>query len=82
MIKMTGPAFKLGEFILFLAVAYHAANGIRLVIAELGMLLGKPQRPIFPYVNSVRRQRPLFIIVMILALVVMVMGGLDFYVLK
>ena len=79
---MEGPFFKFGEFLVFIAVVFHAINGLRLVLAELGMLLGKPQRPIFPYVNAVRRHRPVFIVMMIAALVIMVLGGLDFYVLK
>jgi succinate dehydrogenase / fumarate reductase, cytochrome b subunit len=75
------PLFKFGEFLLFIAVAYHALNGIRLVFVELGMLMGKPQRPIFPYVNAVRRQRPLLIIVMIVAAIIVILGGADFYLL-
>lgn len=75
------PLFKFGEFLVFLAFAYHALNGVRLVLAELGFGLGKPTRPVFPYVNSVRRQRPLFIAVMIVAALIMVFGGADFYLL-
>ncbi len=79
--RFENPFFKLGEFLVFLAFAFHALNGIRLVIAELGFMMGKPQRPVFPYVNSVRRQRPLFIIVMIVAAVIVILGGADFYLL-
>ncbi len=75
------PVFKFGEFLVFLAFAYHALNGLRLVLAELGFGLGKPTRPVFPYVNSIRRQRPLFIAVMIVAALIMVFGGADFYLL-
>jgi hypothetical protein len=52
------PIFKFGELLVFLAFAYHAANGIRLVLVELGYGLGKPARPVYPYGNSVARQRP------------------------
>ena len=75
------PLFKFGEFLLFIAFAYHAMNGIRLVFIELGMLMGKPQRPLFPYVNAVRRQRPVLIIVMIVAAIIVILGGADFYLL-
>ncbi len=79
--SLENPFFKFGEFLVFLAFAFHALNGIRLVIAELGLMMGKPQRPIFPYVNSVRRQRPLFIVVMIVAAIIVILGGADFYLL-
>jgi succinate dehydrogenase / fumarate reductase, cytochrome b subunit len=75
------PLFKFGEFLLFLAFSYHALNGLRLAITELGYMLGKPARPVFPYQSSVMRQRPLFIVIMILAALVMILGGADFYLL-
>ncbi len=73
------PIFKFGELLVFLAFAFHAANGIRLVLVELGFGLGKPARPVYPYVNSVMRQRPVFIAVMIVAAIIAVMGGANFY---
>lgn len=73
------PIFKLGEFLVFIAFAYHALNGLRLVITELGYMIGKAQRPVFPYVTSIHRQRPLFIIVMIIAAIIMIVGGANFY---
>ena len=75
------PLFKFGEFLVYLAFAFHALNGLRLVITELGFMMGKAQRPVFPYKNSVKRQRPLFIAVMIIAAVIVVLGGADFYLL-
>jgi len=80
--KFATPFFKFGEFLVFLAFAYHALNGIRLAITELGFGLGRPQRPVFPYKSSVIHQRPLFIAVMILAAIIMVFGGADFYLIK
>ena len=73
------PLYKLGEYLVFVAFAFHALNGVRLIITELGYMMGKPQRPVIPYKNAVRRQRPLLIVVMIIALVIIVFGGLDFY---
>jgi len=73
------PLFKFGEFLVFIAFAYHALNGVRLIITELGYGMGKPQRPVIPYKNAVRRQRPLLVVVMIIAVVIIVFGGLDFY---
>jgi succinate dehydrogenase / fumarate reductase, cytochrome b subunit len=73
------PVFKIGEFLVFLAFAYHAANGIRLVIVELAQLVGKPGLPSYPYTNSAIRQRPLLIAVMAIAAIVVIFGGIDFY---
>jgi succinate dehydrogenase / fumarate reductase, cytochrome b subunit len=76
------PLFEIGEFLLFLAFAYHAMNGIRLVITELGLMLGKPSRPIYPYSNSTMRQRPLLVVIMILAGIIMVAGGANTFLLE
>ena len=73
------PLYQLGEFLVFIAFAYHALNGVRLIITELGFGMGKPQRPVIPYKNAVRRQRPILVVVMIIAVVIIVFGGLDFY---
>ena len=72
---------KFGEFLVFAAFAIHALNGIRLGITELGFMMGKAQRPVFPYKNSVKRHRPLTIAVMIIAAIIILMGGADFYLL-
>lgn len=75
--RFDNPLFKLGEFALFCAVAYHALNGLRLIIGELGLLLGKPHQPTYPYVSAQQRQRPLFWILMIFTFIVLVCGGAD-----
>jgi succinate dehydrogenase / fumarate reductase cytochrome b subunit len=43
--------------------------------------MGKPSRPLFPYRSSVMRQRPVMIVVMVLAAILIIAGGLDFFVL-
>jgi len=73
------PSFKIGELLVFLAFAYHAINGIRLVLVELGYMVGGPHLPSYPYQHSVLRQRPFFVVVMIVALALMIIGGADFY---
>ena len=76
-----GPLFTAGEYLVFLAFAFHAVNGVRLGIIELGFGVGKPIEPVYPYATSVGRQRPLAIAVMLLAAAIAVWGGLDFFVL-
>ncbi len=73
------PLFKIGELLVFLAFAYHAINGIRLILVEFGYMVGKPGLPSYPYNYSTLRQRPLFVVVMVLAAVLMIIGGADFY---
>lgn len=70
--------FKVGEFLVFVAFAYHALNGIRLVLVELGFAVGKPIEPVYPYRTSLNVQRPLLIVMMVLALVLIAAGGYDF----
>ena len=79
MALFSSPFFKVGEFLVFLAFAYHGINGIRLIFVELGYLIGKPGLPSYPYHYSTLRQRPLFVVVMVIAAVLMIIGGADFY---
>ena len=72
------PIFKAGEFLVFAAFAYHAMNGIRLVLVELGFAVGKPIEPIYPYKTSLSVQRPLLIVMMILAAIFLAAGGYEF----
>ena len=82
MATVAGAIFTLGEYAVFVAFAFHAINGIRLVLIELGIGVGRPIEPIYPYRTSVNVQRPLAVGVMIVAAVLVVLGGLDFFVLK
>ena len=73
------PPFKVIEYLLFCMAVFHALNGIRLILIELGFFLGKPKEPVYPYSTSVLRHRLLTYIVMILAVVVMVLGGSSMF---
>ena len=72
------PIFRLGEFCVVAAFAFHAFNGLRLVLVELGFAVGKPNEPIYPYKTSVGVQRPLLIVMMALALILLAVGGYNF----
>ncbi len=72
------PIFKLGEFLVFAAFAYHACNGIRLVLVELGFAVGRPIEPVYPYKTSLNVQRPLLVFMMILTVVFLAAGGYSF----
>ncbi len=77
-----GPAFKVGEYLVFAAFAFHALNGIRLVAIELGWAVGQPIEPVYPYRTSVNVQRPLAVISMLVAAVLVVVGGFSFFVME
>jgi len=73
-----GPVFTVGEYLVFAAFAFHAVNGIRLGLIELGFAIGKPIEPVYPYRTSVDEQRPLAIGVMIVAAILAIVGGIGF----
>ena len=72
------PRFRLGEFLVFAAFAYHAFNGVRLVLVELGFAVGRPFEPVYPYKTSLNVQRPLLISMMVLAAIFLAAGGYEF----
>jgi succinate dehydrogenase / fumarate reductase cytochrome b subunit len=76
--RVTGPLFRAGEFLVFAAFAFHALNGVRLVLVELGFAIGRPIEPVYPYRTAVDEQRPLAIGVMVLAAVLVIVGGFGF----
>ena len=79
--RVSGTAvFVIGEFLVFAAFAFHAFNGVRLALIELGFAIGKPIEPIYPYRTSVHEQRPLAMAVMLLAGIVLAAGGYNFLV--
>lgn len=76
---VTGPLFKVGEFLVFLAFAFHGINGIRLAIIELGFGVGKPIEPVYPYRTSVDTQRPMALAVLLLAALLAAAGTYQFW---
>jgi succinate dehydrogenase / fumarate reductase cytochrome b subunit len=77
---VSGPLFVAGEYLVFVAFAFHAINGVRLALAELGFGVGPPIEPIYPYTTSLDRQRPWVVAALVAAGVLIVVGGLDFFV--
>lgn len=73
------PLFKVIEYLLFAAAVFHAFNGIRLLLTELGFFLGKPQEPIYPYSSSVMHHRPLTYVMMGIAGLIMLLGASSLF---
>ena len=79
MALFASPPFRVIEYLLFAMAVFHAMNGIRLMITELGFFLGKPREPIYPYSSSVMRHRPLTYVIMILAGLIILLGGSSMF---
>jgi succinate dehydrogenase/fumarate reductase cytochrome b subunit len=79
MALFASPPFKVIEFLLFALAVFHAMNGTRLLLVELGFFLGKPQEPVYPYTSSVMKHRPLTYVIMLLAGLLMVLGGSSLF---
>ena len=71
--------FKIVEYLLFAAAVFHALNGVRLLLTELGFFLGKPKEPVYPYSSSIKRHRPLTYIIMGLAGLIIILGGSSLF---
>ncbi len=74
---MEFPVFKIGEVLVFTAFAFHALNGIRLILIELGFMVGKPEQPVYPYQSSLNVQRPMMMVIMVIVVVLILAGGVD-----
>ncbi|MDR1727136.1 MAG: hypothetical protein LBT74_04295 [Acidobacteriota bacterium] len=72
------PVFVIGEFLVFLAFIFHAINGIRLIFVELGLLVGKPGLPAYPYSYSTLRQRPVLVGALCVVALLVGVAGADF----
>ncbi|MDO8754005.1 MAG: succinate dehydrogenase, cytochrome b556 subunit [Anaerolineales bacterium] len=71
--------FKIIEYLLFAAAVFHALNGVRLLMTELGFFLGHPKEPVYPYSSSIKRHRPLTYVIMALAGLIIVLGGSSLF---
>ena len=71
------PVLKFLEYLVFVAFVFHALNGVRLILVELGFAVGRPDAPVYPYRGSVHKQRPLMIAMMVLTAVLIALGGFE-----
>jgi succinate dehydrogenase / fumarate reductase, cytochrome b subunit len=69
--------FKFGDFVVFAAFAYHAFNGLRLLLVDVGVPVGIPFAPAAK-TPSRPVLRPLLMFIMLLACLFVVAGGYQF----
>lgn len=79
MALFASPLFRVIEYLLFALAVFHAMNGVRLLLVELGFFLGKPKEPVYPYSTSVMRHRPLTYVIMVLAGLLIILGGSSLF---
>jgi succinate dehydrogenase / fumarate reductase cytochrome b subunit len=80
LVTIDNPLFYVGEWLLVAVVAFHGLNGIRLILAEVGLSIGKPQRPIYPYrpKSLGTRQRYIILALMIIGGILLVGAALEY----
>jgi succinate dehydrogenase / fumarate reductase, cytochrome b subunit len=74
---LANPIFEIGLILVGFAFVIHMLNGARLIVQELGYLLGRPQRPVYPYSDAIRRKRGTTMIFMAVIIVLMVVFVLN-----
>ena len=72
------PVFEVGLYLVVIAFIFHALNGLRLVLQELGLAIGKAERPVFPLRHSLEKKRPLAIGLMVVMVAVAVLFLVNF----
>ena len=73
------PWFKIGEYLVVVAFTYHALNGLRLILQQLGYLMGKPTPPIYPWKDSLRKKRPWTIAMIAVIVILAALFLFDFF---
>lgn len=71
------PAVQALEFLVYAAFVFHALNGVRLILIEFGVAVGRPERPVFPYKSSLDTQRKLMVGLMIVTALLIALGGFE-----
>lgn len=78
MALLHNPWFKIGEYLVCAAFIYHALNGLRLILQELGFAMGRPTPPVYPYKDALRKKRP-WTIAMVAVIIILALALLfDF----
>lgn len=76
---ISNPLADLGLFIVMAALVFHGVNGIRLILNEYGFLLGKPQRPVYPYREVLKTGKPrlLIALMMVTGIIILIIIAIE-----
>jgi len=72
------PVFEVGLYIVVIAFIFHALNGLRLFLQEIGLAIGKAQRPVFPLKHTLKKKRPVAIVMIVVMVALAVVFLVDF----
>jgi len=75
---LENPVFEVGLYLVVIAFIFHALNGLRLFLQEIGLAIGKAKRPVFPLKHSLQKKRPLAIGLIIVMVALAVLFLVDF----
>ncbi len=80
---LENPIFHIGLLLVVLAAIFHGANGIRLILQELGIIAPSPTQPVYPYRKYHRDSRvwKVTITMLILGIGVAIFAVRDFLIL-
>lgn len=80
LLAQANAAYRVVEYLVVLAFTFHGLNGIRLILQELGIILGKPTRPIYPFKDALRKKRRLTYAILALVVIIAIIFLFDFVV--
>jgi len=80
MVLLHNPWFKVGEYLVVVAFSYHALNGLRLMLQELGFIMGKPTPPIYPWKDALRKKRPVIVVMLVVIAILCALFLVDFFI--
>jgi succinate dehydrogenase / fumarate reductase cytochrome b subunit len=78
MATLRHPLLVVGEFLVLAGFVFHALNGVRLLLGHFGYTLGRPGHPVYPYAVALHRQRPLTVVLMLIAGLFIALGAWEF----
>jgi succinate dehydrogenase / fumarate reductase cytochrome b subunit len=76
---INNPIMDIGLFIVMAGILFHGVNGLRLILNEFGLLLGKPKRPEYPYRKILKTNTPrmLLITMIIIGIILLIIVGYE-----
>ncbi len=80
MATFDNPVIMALEYLVLAAFVIHAINGARLLLQQLGFLMGHPKPPVYPYVDSLQKKRSIVLGMVALMVALLAIIFIDFLV--